>query len=127
MSITMSVREEVAITSSQRTQRQVHDYQILLPRLQRTGVDLSAIPKLLEDIQRNTSKCNGDSYTEAAALLQKWFETNDYEALTRHLTDPCEEYDKYRVVSPLITVFRERLDPKGRRITRASLSGKVRG
>lgn len=112
---------------SPRTQRQVDTYVWLLPQLRTEDVDLNAIPGILELTVRNAKTCQGGGFLEAAERLNAWIRANDYEALYAHLTDPSEENEPLRVVSPLISVFWRRTAPTTPRITRENLVTPVRG
>lgn len=90
-------------------QRQIETYAWLLPQLQEEGVDLNAIPGILDQTLRHAHACRGASFIEAAERLNTWIRANDYVALHAHLTNPADENEPLRVISAeagwLVPVF----------------------
>ncbi len=90
---------------SPRTARQIAIYERLLPQLKLDGLRLSDHIELLSETDSRVATTQGSAFQSAAEALKVWITNDDYESLTAALTNPGNEFEAYRVVSPLISVF----------------------
>ena len=90
---------------SPRTARQIATYELLLPELKINDLRLSDHPELLKETDSRVAVTQGSAFQSAAEALKTWIKNDDYESLIAALTNPGDEFEAYRVVSPLISVF----------------------
>lgn len=92
---------------STRDIRQIITYRDLLPKLKGQGEILSQNKKIRTVALRNLDACHGPYWEEAYKEFMEIVENDDYDTLYKLLTSEEQEHERYRVISPLITIYRE--------------------
>ena len=92
---------------SSRDIRQITAYQNLIPKLQEQGEVLSQNEKIRVVALRNLNACHGPYWEETFDRFMELVENDDYDTLYRLLTSEDQKHERYRVISPLITIYRD--------------------
>lgn len=92
---------------STRDIRQINSYKSLIPLLREKGENLSQNEKIKIVAQRNLNACHGPYWEETYEKFMKLIENNDYDTLFYLLTSEDQSHERYRVISPLITIYRD--------------------
>lgn len=94
-------------TLSTRDIRQINSYKSLIPLLQDRGELLSQNEKIKTVAQRNLKACQGPYWEETYEEFMKIIKNDDYATLHYLLTSEDQSHERYRVISPLITIYRD--------------------
>lgn len=92
---------------STRDIRQITTYRDLIPKLQEQGEVLSQNEKIRVVALRNLNACQGPYWEETFDRFMELVENDDYDTLYRLLTSEDQKHERYRVISPLITIYRD--------------------
>lgn len=66
---------------------------------------LPTIPNICSLVDRNVNICSCQGWEEYGEEIKSYIRSNDYKSLYEILTNPSDEYERYRVVSPLISIL----------------------
>lgn len=92
---------------STRDIRQITTYRDLIPKLKERGEILSQNDKIRVVALRNLNACHGPYWEETYKEFMELIEQDDYDTLHYLLTSEKQEHERYRVISPLITIYRD--------------------
>ncbi len=103
-------------TLSTRDIRQITTYKTLIPLLKSKGVVLSQNKKIQVVAERNLKACQGSYWEDTYRDFMNLIKNDDYESLHFLLTSENPSHEKYRVISPIITVYRDLVDRDPNRV-----------
>ncbi|AEK37317.1 hypothetical protein CVAR_1966 [Corynebacterium variabile DSM 44702] len=90
---------------SPRTYRQILANRLVLARIDAEAIDIAGDRSLLAIIDRSLTHCSGPGWDKTAAQLRRWISHGDLDELSSRLLDPRPEFEAFRVLSPLVTVY----------------------